>query len=205
MSKSEISQLEKFTTSLSTKFEEKVSAKDVTGFVSYFKSYSKELERLQYFEFIPKESTQASKAKLKLAVDLKCLFNYYQFQSYVVGINCLYLFLILKRSKNVIGFGSLMSIALASGFTFYYFRLNFNKILNTMDFFFKDDVIFLSNKLKRKDLGFSENVSCINLRMYKLLYIKLFSINKFLIFYLKIYHLLVTKRLPKFSTNFRQI
>jgi hypothetical protein len=169
MSKNEITQIENFTKSL-IQNDYYSSSKDITGIANYFRSISKELKKIQYFDFIPKDPTLASQSRLKLAIELKALLNFYNYESYIVGINCLYLFLVLKKSKNAIGITSIFSLIFASAMTFYYFKMNYEKLFKTMDYIFKDEVFFLKDKLKRKEEGFTSNVSkfkliyeCINL------------------------------------------
>jgi hypothetical protein len=133
--------------------------KDITGIFNYFRNFSTELNKLKYFEFIPKDSTYTSKSRLRLAIEMKSLLNYYTFQSFIFGINFLYFFLIFKRSTNVIGISSILSINSATLITFYLLKIKFQEIFKIMDVIYKDEVIFLNNKLKRKESGFNEEVS----------------------------------------------
>ena len=77
MLKSEFKSLETFNNYLNTPAVKK-SQKDVTGLQFFYLKYTNELRKIQYFQFIPKDSSNVSQAKLKLAVDMKSLFNYYQ-------------------------------------------------------------------------------------------------------------------------------
>jgi hypothetical protein len=135
------------------------SQKDVTGIQKLYLTYTNELRKIQYFQFIPKDSSTISQAKLKLAIDMKSLFNYYQLQSYVVGINCLYFSLVFIKSRNVFGFSSLLSIALATGVSIGFFRYHYSKIFNVMDMFYKNDVKYLYERVKRDESGFNPLVS----------------------------------------------
>jgi hypothetical protein len=157
MLKSEFKSLESFNTYLNTPSIKK-SQKDVTGIQFFYHKLTNELRKIQYFNFIPKDSSTISQAKLKLAVDMKSLFNYYQLQSYIVGINCLYFSLVFIKSRNVFGISSLMSIIFASGVTFGFFRYHYAKIFNVMDVFFKDEVKYLYERAKRDEIGFTQKV-----------------------------------------------
>lgn len=165
MLKSEFKSLETFNNYLNTPAVKK-SQKDVTGLQFFYLKYTNELRKIQYFQFIPKDSSNVSQAKLKLAVDMKSLFNYYQIQSYLVGINCLYFSLIFMKSRNVIGITSLMSMILASGVTFGFFRYHYSKIFNVMDVFFKGEVKFLYERAKRDEIGFNQKVEKYEFKIF---------------------------------------
>jgi hypothetical protein len=158
MLKSEFKNLESFNNYLN-KPAVKKSQKDVTGIQYFYLKFTSELRKLQYFQFIPKDSSNISQAKLKLAVDMKSLFNYYHIQSYFVGINCLYFSLIFMKSRRVLGISSIMSIIFASGVTFGFFRYHYSKIFGVMDLFFKDEVKYLYETAKRDKIGFNQKVA----------------------------------------------
>ena len=162
MLKSEFINLENFTNFLSNnnkKMLNRANPKDVTGLHSIYKNISNELQKNYYFQFIPKDNnTTIFKGKLNLAIEMNSLFKYYQLQSYIIGMNCLYLSLIFIKSRNVIGFSSITSIIFATGLTFYIFRYNYTKFFKVMDHFFKDDVNSLYENIKRADTGFTPQV-----------------------------------------------
>lgn len=159
MLKSEFNELENFVEFIETSSKKlRKNQKDVTGIHTFIKGLSNELVRINYFKFIPISSSKESQAKVKLAIDMHSLLKYYQFQSYIIGFNCLFLTLIFIKSRNVFGFSSLNSILMASLFTFLTFRYNYNKIFYVMDNYFKNDIIDLYDKIKRGDDGFTNKV-----------------------------------------------
>ena len=161
MLKSEFKILENFRNFLNTnnnKQLNRANPKDVTGLHTYYKNISKELQPIDYFQFIPKGNTLISKNKLNLAIEMNSLFKYYQIQSYLIGMNCLYLSLIFIKSRNVFGFSSMTSILFATGLTFYIFRYHYTKIFKVMEHFFKEDVNSLYENIKRADTGFTPQV-----------------------------------------------
>jgi len=160
MFKSEFAQLEKFTNFLKDygmEFKNK-NQKDVLGIYSLFQSLKDELKLVNYFKFIPKV-TNYTDAKLRLAIEMNSLYKYSQLQSYIIGINCLYLSLIFIKSRKVFGFSSIFSIFGATGLTFLIFRYFYNKIFKVMDSMFREDTINLYEKLNRNEIGFNPEVS----------------------------------------------
>ena len=136
--------------------------KDETGIKKMFTLYRDELSLVNYFKFIPKTkdkiNVKIAEAKLKLAIDLNNMFKYYQIQSYLIGINCLYFSLLFIKSRKVFGFSSIFSILLSSGLAFYLFRYHYNKIFRVMDIMFNEDVRSLYNRIRREENGFDFNV-----------------------------------------------
>ena len=158
MLKSEFKQLEIFSNFLKNKDNKDIynNQKDVIGIYSLFQSLKDELKLLNYFKFIPKKDQDA---KIRLAIDMYSLYKYSQLQSYIIGINCLYISLIFIKSRKVFGFKSIFSILAASGLTFIIFRYFYNKIFKVMDYMFREETISLYDKINRNEIGFNPEVS----------------------------------------------
>lgn len=158
MSNNELERLEKFSKSLTSQNTIEYS-KDITRLNYLYKKYIRQLDKEQYLHFVPKDHTIASKARLKLAIDLKSQLNYYKFQSALIGINCLYFSLLVKKSKNVLGFSSFASIIFSSLVSFLFYKRFFIHYEKVVDNIFKEELIFLAEKIERKKQGFTDEVS----------------------------------------------
>lgn len=112
-----------------------------------------------YFNYLLKDSTKISEAKLKLAIDLKALSKSYSYKSYLYGINILYFLLLLDSKKHIISFRMALILVCTTAFTsLNIYRYHNNYIYPVMNKIFKDDVLFLSRKLSAEEQGLDTKV-----------------------------------------------
>lgn len=140
----------------------KVPPKNYLMIQQMAKNYFDQFNKFSYFNFIMKDNTKESSAKLNLAIDFKCMMKYYQLQSCLVGVNVLYLMLLIPQRKNIFSFYSIISYLSALGITFWYQYYYSTRIFSAMDLIFKKDIEFLYKKMKKEESGFTEKVTSID-------------------------------------------
>lgn len=141
-------------------FDENKS-QDVIGIKQFFNKYINELKFHSYFNFIPKDSSKISENKFKLAVELKSILNYYQFQSYIIGANSLYFLLLFQKRKHFFSPQTLFSMFVSSGIAFMFYRYHYFKVFTVMNELFEEDIEFLADKMRKQNNGFTQRVSKI--------------------------------------------
>ncbi len=157
---SELERLENFYNFLkSSKSKNKLDTpKNYLYFTQLGKTYTDQIYKFSYFNYIIKDHTKESNAKLNLAIDFKSMLTFYQYQSYLIGANVLYIMLMIPQRKNIFSFFYILSYITSFGVTFMYQHYHSSRIFAAMDKIYYKDVEYLYKKMKKEDGGFTPKV-----------------------------------------------
>jgi len=158
---SDLEKLEKFYNFLLSTKSRKIKEipRNYLGIKETIKTYFDNFNKLLYFNYILKDNTKETLAKLNLAIDFRCMMKYYEFQSYFLGATVLYFMLLFSKKKNIFGLFSIFSCVTALGVTFWYQYYHNSRIFKAIDEIFFKDIEYLYKKLKKEEAGFTAKVN----------------------------------------------